>query len=731
MANPFYEYQPTLYVQQYAPYPVQQYGQAAQAIQGRVDTNIAAWNELDVLSANFKDQLGVNDQYHADEARKIIDDELGALIDQKKWLDIDYKLPEVYKKAIGKNRDLIFSMQQFKKMQEGVQLKQEYGAEGVDFNDPANHTSVVTDPATGEKQYIPYTLDVEKEAKHSIIAQQLLGGMPQESIQEAFKDMGEGWEESITTSGISRNRLNRVAKETVDAFKDADPQYLKVEAHKAGINVAGMSGDEAEQALVEYYNSQGMDGQAVVDKNVYDYVRKANEKLISTSTGISSRQVATGTRGNGEGGDPSYSGIFERVGVIDVKNIAKSQADLDRKISQMKEKGDISGAEFLERQKGVIMNAFIKQNPKYADIYKNKPTSGNEDVDLLVSDIFDSRNTMGNLLGDIVDVGVNMFNKSWEPIKKAVGVDVSGEERKPRFRIPFAQHSKEIIRSSVDSELYAKNLSGWLGRDVSSTEAEKIRDYAMEYYDWQNSGGIKMDEGFDDFIDNGAPVEDVVQVFSDPKVAKEITYHVKQMDLAQLGDYDIISAKTNKQLKDDPINPRDLEYVGIAYAGPNSPPQIEVFDTKETDPDKQTIRLIPRTNNDGLVNYIFDQMGEEGQVQKINYQYYNEKITRPMEIAPGINIAPVENSLTSFYLERGDETPITIGDYMQSLIPSPDDKGYSSRKKYATHKYNQYLNDNNWDGTDIELQRIMDKTLTGGKELVILAQEIYRANLKK
>ncbi|MBT7349167.1 hypothetical protein HN803_00005, partial [candidate division WWE3 bacterium] len=271
MANPFYEYQPTLYVQQYAPYPVQQYGQAAQAIQGRVDTNIAAWNELDVLSANFKDQLGVNDQYHADEARKIIDDELGALIDQKKWLDIDYKLPEVYKKAIGKNRDLIFSMQQFKKMQEGVQLKQEYGAEGVDFNDPANHTSVVTDPATGEKQYIPYTLDVEKEAKHSIIAQQLLGGMPQESIQEAFKDMGEGWEESITRSGISRSRLNRVAKETVDAFKDADPQYLKVEAHKAGINVAGMSGDEAEQALVDYYNSQGLNGQAIVDKNVYDY----------------------------------------------------------------------------------------------------------------------------------------------------------------------------------------------------------------------------------------------------------------------------------------------------------------------------------------------------------------------------------------------------------------------------------------------------------------------------
>ena len=721
--NPFYEYEQTPYVPQYAPYPVEQYGKAATMVQDRADQSIAAWNQLDVLSANFKDQLGENDQHIADEARKIIDDELGELVAQKKWFDIDYLLPEVYKKAIGKNRDLTFSMQQYKKIKEGELLRQEYGAEGIDFNDPKNHRSVVVDPQTGEKQYIPYTLDVKREAKHSLIAQQLLAGMPQESIQQAFVDQGEGWEESITTSGISRARVNRVAKETVDAFKDADPQYLKVEAHKLGINVAGMSGDEAEAALIDYYDKQGMNGQAMVDENVYNYIRKANEKLISTSTGISSRQSAT-SRGDGSGSDKNkYNGIYEKEGFIDVADIAKSQKDLDNKIVDMRREGNDVGADFLQRQKDIMLNTFISQNPKYADIYKNKPTSGDEYVDALVADIMnpDALGGYANWLGNIID---------WQYEKSPLKV-VTGKERIPRARTILSNMKITDVGNKVAKELVSENLSQWLGRDVSEQEAKKIKDYAMKYYSWQNSGGIKMNDDFDEFIDSGEKIQDVVQVFEDPDVAKDITYHIQQMNLSQLGNYDIVSSKTNKELKNKPINPRDLQYVGMSFGDANNPPEIEVFDTKELDPEKQIIRLTPRTNDDGLVNFIFEHMGEVGQVQAINYKYYNEKITKPIKIAPGISIVPMENSLTTFYLERDDKADITIGDHIMSLMPSPDDKEYNRKKKYASYKYNEYLIKNQWDGTDAELQKIMESTLTGGKELIGLAQDIYRANLKK
>ena len=718
--NPFYEYEQTPYVPQYAPYPVEQYGKAATMVQDRADQSIAAWNQLDVLSANFKDQLGENDQHIADEARKIIDDELGELVAQKKWFDIDYLLPEVYKKAIGKNRDLTFSMQQYKKIKEGELLRQEYGAEGIDFNDPKNHRSVVVDPQTGEKQYIPYTLDVKREAKHSLIAQQLLAGMPQESIQEAFKDMGDGWEESITTSGISRTRVNRVAKETIDAFKDADPQFVKVMAHKAGVNVAGMSGDEAEQALIDYYKSQGVDGEAIIDEEVYNYIRKSNEKLISTSVGISSRRSVTGD-GDGTGNDPKnkYNGMFEKPGVIDVTDIAKSQKDLDRKIADLRASGDDDGADFLERQKDVIYNAFLKDNPKYEDIAKSQPVYGDSKVDAFVKGILSAKTTFGASMGNyLIDPAVEFAS------------DITAGTKGPKPRKPqiVDTHNEKGIRRNIDRELTVENLSSWLGKDVSEQEAANIRAHTYDYYKWQNAGGIKMNKDFDEYLSIGDPIEDVVQVFEDSDVSKEITYFVKQMDLAQLGDYDIV---TNDGKESGDINPRNLEYVGMAYGGPNRPPQIEVFDTKEEDPEKQTIRLIPRTNNDGLTNFIFEHMGEAGAIQAINYGYWDRKITKPTNVAPGINIVPVEDSMIEFYLERDDKIDITIGDYIGSLMPVKGDDDYKSRERYTNYKYNSYLTKHEWDGTTKSMQEIMNKTLTGGKELIAIAQQIYKANQMK
>jgi len=160
MPNPFTKYSPTQYVPGYVPAPIDQYASAISDIEQQHRSNIIAYNELDIALANV--DLGPNDEWIREEAKAGIEGDLSGIVENGRWKDATYLLPQVYKKHFGANKDLIHAEKQTLNVAKAKDMAMQLGPNGINFKPWENFSSIDIDPQTGEKIYNTYDPDVEQ-----------------------------------------------------------------------------------------------------------------------------------------------------------------------------------------------------------------------------------------------------------------------------------------------------------------------------------------------------------------------------------------------------------------------------------------------------------------------------------------------------------------------------------------------------------------------------------------
>ena len=284
--NPFYTHQPTPYVPQYVPQPIEEFAQAAGAIQGRYDTNIASKNQMDIMAANL--ELSPGDEWLREDMIAGIDTDLEEIIKSGRWQDASYLVPEVFKNRIGANKGIIWSTKQAGEI---AKFKDMYVQSGGDsgaynFNPGEGFASVVKNPQTGELEYVPYNGDVEKRLNFDGRKETLFNQMPQLTSKTGMIDADNpSLIKYVTTQGISDYRMRQYLSEAFTRYKET-PEY-----------------DQEKKALLSphYGNQDGQMTEEMADEIIIDSLYAVGKEVVGVS---SDTQYVT---------NPAYKG--KKIGV--------------------------------------------------------------------------------------------------------------------------------------------------------------------------------------------------------------------------------------------------------------------------------------------------------------------------------------------------------------------------------------------------------------------------------
>jgi hypothetical protein len=269
--NPFYTHQPTPYVPQYVPQPIEQFAQAAGAVQGRYDTNIASKNQMDIMAANL--ELSPGDEWLREDMIAGIDTDLDEIIKSGRWQDASYLVPEVFKNRIGGNKGIIWSTKQAAEI---AKFKDMYIQSGGDsgaynFNPGDGFASVVRDPQTGELEYVPYNGDVEKRLDFDKKKEALFNQMPQLTNTTGVVDANNpALIKYVITQGISDGRMRRYLSEAFTRYKETG-EY-----------------QQEKKALLspQYGNKDGQMTEEMADQIILDSLYGVGREIVGVSTDV-------------------------------------------------------------------------------------------------------------------------------------------------------------------------------------------------------------------------------------------------------------------------------------------------------------------------------------------------------------------------------------------------------------------------------------------------------------
>lgn len=257
MASYNYQYQPVEYIPQYAPVNLDAFTKGVQGMQETYDTAVADKDKLEIMKANL--DVDRNSSWIKDDITKNVDAELQKYYDSGRWQDAYYVIPEIYRKYIGTNKDLIHAMNQKKIINETNEMFWKNGGDSANYNFARedDFSSVEINPETGERKYNYFTPGVDPkldpDAKLDALFNEADGYGYTGDITGSSNEL---FLQYITQHGLDRTQLGNIMKGTYDAFRNSN-EGQQMYKRLTSRYYDNMDKEAAENYMLNYVKASG------------------------------------------------------------------------------------------------------------------------------------------------------------------------------------------------------------------------------------------------------------------------------------------------------------------------------------------------------------------------------------------------------------------------------------------------------------------------------------------